>query len=182
MAPIPQATAAAAPPDEPPGVTPASKGLSVRPCNALSVNQRTDMAGALLRPTITAPAAFSEATSGESLSARLSLSATSPSVVGRPAVSTLILMVTGTPCSGPSGSPRARAASSASAVARASFAITSAMALMRGFTASMRVSTLSVASRAPTSPARMRAASSAAPRVHSGSLMAALLTAAAAAG
>ena len=40
MAPRPDATAAAAPPDEPPGVSAALRGLRVRPCSRLLVNQR----------------------------------------------------------------------------------------------------------------------------------------------
>ena len=40
MAPNPAATALAAPPDEPPGVSAALRGLSVRPCSWLLVNQR----------------------------------------------------------------------------------------------------------------------------------------------
>ena len=45
MAPIPVATAAAAPPDEPPGVIAALQGLRVCPCRLLRVNQRSENAG-----------------------------------------------------------------------------------------------------------------------------------------
>ncbi|MNS95586.1 hypothetical protein D3C72_1298530 [compost metagenome] len=64
MAPMPTATAAAAPPLEPPGVTSASYGFSVRPCAALSVNQRIENAGVLVRPTTIAPARCRFATTG----------------------------------------------------------------------------------------------------------------------
>ena len=77
------ATAAAAPPLDPPGVTPASQGLSVRPCRSLSVNQRTENAGVLVRPMITAPARRRLATTGLSSVAIRSFSATTPlSVAG----------------------------------------------------------------------------------------------------
>ena len=164
MAPSPVATAAAAPPLLPPGVTVASKGLSVRPCSALSVNQRRLKAGALLRPTITAPARRRCDTSGESLAATLSRKAGMPSVVAWPWVSTLTLIVTGTPCKGPTASPRDNAASAASALRRASSCITSASAFRRGLTASMRASTLAVASRQLSCRLSTRAASSVALR------------------
>src|SRR5438093_12355800 len=105
----PVATAAAAPPDEPPGVRFGFQGLSVRPCNALLVNQRNENAGVLLRATKTAPAALRRAAKGPSVAAILSLSATTPSVVACPPRSTFILIATGTPCNGPSGAPAATA-------------------------------------------------------------------------
>ena len=69
MAPMPAATAAEAPPEDPPGVTPEPHGFSVRPCSALSVNQRQEKAGVLVRPMITAPARRKFATTGLSSTA-----------------------------------------------------------------------------------------------------------------
>src|SRR5574343_1057525 len=160
MAPMPMAVAAAAPPLDPPGVTPGLKGLSVRPWKLLSVNQRKENAGALLRPTMMAPASSMDCTSGEWRVAMLALSAATPSVVGSPFTSMLILMVTGTPCSAPSVSPRACAASAASAACSAESAVTVASALTCGLATAMRPSTLSVAARAVVSRRAMRAASS----------------------
>jgi len=67
--PTPAAVAEAAPPEEPPGVRPASWGLSVSPCRELRVNQRREKAGVLVRPITTAPALRRLATQGLSTSA-----------------------------------------------------------------------------------------------------------------
>src|SRR5712671_4613662 len=56
ICPMPAATAAPAPPDEPPGVMPESRGFLVSPWIRLVVNQRYENAGQLVRPRITAPA------------------------------------------------------------------------------------------------------------------------------
>ena len=56
IAPIPAATAAAPPPDEPPGVIAEFKGFLVWPCKEFRVNQRKENAGVLVRPIITASA------------------------------------------------------------------------------------------------------------------------------
>ena len=50
MAPMPAVTAAAAPPDEPPGVIDGSRGLRVWPCSELRVNQRSEKAGRIGAP------------------------------------------------------------------------------------------------------------------------------------
>src|SRR5690606_30064750 len=94
---MPVATATAAPPLEPPGVRRASQGFSVRPCRSLSVYQRIEKAGVLVRPSTTAPALRRFETTGLSDGARLRAKATTPLVVGSPAWSTLILVVIGTP-------------------------------------------------------------------------------------
>ena len=59
----PAATAAADPPDDPPGVRRRSHGLRAIP-NALSVNGKIDNSGRLVSPTTTAPAARRRATTG----------------------------------------------------------------------------------------------------------------------
>src|SRR5258708_32973222 len=56
ICPMRAATAAPAPPDEPPGVMLASRGFLVSPWTRLVVNQRYENAGQLVRPRITAPA------------------------------------------------------------------------------------------------------------------------------
>src|SRR5918993_491078 len=110
-APMPAGTAADAPPEEPPGVTPASQGFSVRPCSAFSVNQRQEKAGVLVRPMITAPARRRFATTGLPPAATTSRKAPPPLLGGRPRWSALILVVPGPPAGGGSPSPRLHAAS-----------------------------------------------------------------------
>lgn len=78
---MPDVTATAAPPLDPPGVRERSHGLSVRPCTALSVNQRMASAEELLRPIRIAPARRSVATCGLSVVATVSLKAATPWVV-----------------------------------------------------------------------------------------------------
>ena len=85
IGPMPVAMAAPAPPLEPPGVTEGSRGLSVRPCRALSVKMRMEKAGALVRPTTMAPACFRLATTGLSSLAMKSFSGITPLSVGKPA-------------------------------------------------------------------------------------------------
>ena len=82
---MPLATAAAEPPEEPPGVSVRSRGLSVWPCSELRVNQRSENAGVLVRPTTTAPAAFRLATTGLSIVAMRSFCKRTPLVVANPA-------------------------------------------------------------------------------------------------
>ena len=160
MAPMPVAVAAPAPPLEPPGVTEGSRGFSVRPCSALSVKMRIEKAGALVRPTMMAPACLRLATTGLSSLAMKSFSGTTPLSVGSPAWSTLTLVVTGTPCSGGRAWPRARAASAVSAAPRASSSRTRTTALIAGLTLCRRASTESTASRAEACPVRIRRARS----------------------
>src|SRR6202040_2542491 len=101
----PAATAAAAPPDEPPGVRRRSHGLAVRPNSGASVKHLWPNSGVVVLPTRIAPAAFSRATAVESAAGTLSASATEPKVVRTPAVLTRSLTANGTPCSGGSGAP-----------------------------------------------------------------------------
>src|SRR4029079_557107 len=98
---MPTASAAEAPPEEPPDVRALHQGLNEGPCTSLSVCQRSEKAGVLVRPTITAPALRQFATGGESSCATSSLNATTPLIVGWPTWSMFSLMVTGTPCSAP---------------------------------------------------------------------------------
>ena len=154
MGPIPAATAAEAPPLEPPGVWSRDQGFSVRPYKSFSVNQRIENAGVLVRPITMAPAARKLATTGLSSVAILFCSAT------------LTLTVTGTPCSGPVVPPLACARSASSAAASASSAIRSTTAFSFGLTASARSRQLRTASRADTCRSRIISANSSAPKRH----------------
>ena len=90
-----------------------------------------------------------------------------PLVVAWPAWSTLTLIVTGTPASGPTASPRASAASMAAARASTWSGRQSTMALMRGLTAATRASAAWATSVALTARPCTRAAVCAADRRHS---------------
>ncbi len=76
------------------------------------------------------------------------------------------MIVTGTPCSGPRGSPRDRAASAAAASFRARSNRGTTTAFKRGFTSSMRWICSSTTSRAERSPEAKRFAIPSAPRVN----------------
>ncbi len=79
-------------------------------------------------------------TTGLSLFAMVSRFSLTPLVVAKPSWSMLTLIVTGTPASSPSCSPRAIAASTADACASTSTGLWSTTALIRGLTASSRAS------------------------------------------
>src|SRR5262249_45741403 len=98
----PAATAAAAPPEDPPGVRDQSHGFAGRPKSGASVKHLWPNSGVADLPTRIEPAAFSRATAGESEAGTLSASAQEPKVVRTPAVLTRSLTANGTPCSGPS--------------------------------------------------------------------------------
>src|SRR4051794_7001875 len=78
-------------------------------------------------------------------------------------------MASGSPCSTPSGPPRARARSAASASASACSGSSSVtIAFTRGLTAAIRSRCASITSRAENAPSRIPAASSVAVRPHMG--------------
>src|SRR5690242_8556138 len=126
----PAATAAAAPPLDPPQVRDRSHGLAVHPNSGASVKHLWPNSGVVVLPMRIAPAALSLATQGESAAGTLSASAKEPKVVRTPAVLTRSLTANGTPCSGPNSSPRMRAFSAAFAAVRASSAQTVMKALI----------------------------------------------------
>jgi len=104
---IAEATAAALPPDDPPGVCSRLQGLREIPKASLSVNGHRQSSGTLVLPTSSAPASRSRRTSSASAAAGSSEVAAEPLRVGIPARSTLSLTATGTPASGsPSRSSR----------------------------------------------------------------------------
>ena len=64
--PMPSATAAAAPPLEPPAVSPWRQGLWVEPCTRLVVSPFHPSSGVAVLPSTAAPASRSRATTGAS--------------------------------------------------------------------------------------------------------------------
>ena len=121
----PLATAAAAPPDEPPGVRAGFHGLRVT-VSSLSVVPHKHSSGTAVRPMTTAPAARSLRTTVWSLSAGARLVAADPTVIGSPATDTLSLMATGTPARGSFARSGWAVSSSASATALPARTLTNA--------------------------------------------------------
>src|SRR5258707_8423600 len=78
IAPMPAATAAPAPPDDPPQVMSGSHGFSVSPCSGLSVKPRNENSGVLVSPTIIAPAFLRLRTTGASEGAMIFFCAGTP--------------------------------------------------------------------------------------------------------
>src|SRR5438874_11561341 len=81
---MPAATAAPAPPDEPPGVMAGSRGFLVSPWIRLVVNQRYEYAGQLVRPRMTAPALRKLSITGLLVAAITSRCSLRPLVVANP--------------------------------------------------------------------------------------------------
>ena len=164
IGPNPATVAAPAPPDEPPGEASGCHGLRVGPSMGLDVVKRIDSSGTLVRPTKMAPARRRLATTAESAGAMVPARAGRPFGVGWPSTSRFCLMVTGTPWSGPSGAPAARASSAATAAAMAASPRSTTMALTWGFTARMRSTTSAVTSAQVKSPRSYPSISSVAER------------------
>ena len=159
--PSPAATAAAVPPDEPPGVFVGSHGLRVSPVRSELVSPLQPNSGVVVLPSRIAPASRSRAVAGASTSHGWSGSTVwLPRRVGQPFVRMRSLIVVGTPSSGPTGSPRCQRISLAAAAAIASSAARWANALIVGLTASMRSSTARVASTGEADPSAYIASSS----------------------
>jgi hypothetical protein len=113
----PAATAAALPPDDPPGVCLRDHGFLVCPNAGPLVKGHCPSSQVLVLPTITAPAALSRRTTSESCTAGLT-SPDVPKAVRTPAMSTSSFTAIGTPSSGAwSPAARRRSASAASASA-----------------------------------------------------------------
>ena len=122
---MPAATAAAEPLDDPPGVRSRSWGFRV------GGGSKQANAVVTVLPISTAPACLSLETSGASQAAgcgRPVVASTAstdiPAAVGSPTTSTMSLIATGIPCSGPAKRPVSAQASSSAARARASEACT----------------------------------------------------------
>ncbi len=165
MGPRPAATAAAVPPEEPPGVWFRFQGLRVMPVAGELVSPLQPNSGVVVLPSNTAPASRKRAVAGASTSqgwfgsmVRL------PRRVGQPWVRIRSLMDVGTPSKAPTGVPCWRCAcqraSLARALAKAAGSSTRQKALICGLTRSMRESTACVTSTGEAWPLRYSASSS----------------------
>src|SRR5262245_19359238 len=114
-----EATAADDPPEEPPGTRSKSHGLRLGPNAEFSVAEPIAHSSRLVLPRITTPAARSRLTTVESYGGRQPWRILDPQLVGTFRWVNTSLSASGTPASGPSGSPAARAASTARAAAMA---------------------------------------------------------------
>ena len=141
--PCPVATAAAAPPDEPPAVRERSHGFRVTPKRGLSVNGLWPNSGVVVLPMRMAPASRSRRTGTASSAGTWSAKISEPIVVRMPLVNSRSLTENGTPWSGPTASPAISVASARRAASRASSAVTVMKAFTIGWSASIRRSTAS---------------------------------------
>ena len=103
--PSPAATAAPAPPDEPPGVMSVFHGLRVTPFSGVSVTPLWPNSELVLCANTIAPASRSRATAGASASAGVLSVSLLPIEAGQPFTRTSSLIETGTPSIGDSGLP-----------------------------------------------------------------------------
>ncbi len=144
--PIPEASAAAAPPEEPPGVFCGFQGLRVTPVSGLSVTPFQPNSGVVVLPRRSAPCSLRRATAGASSGQGPAGSIVfEPRSVGQPLVRSRSLMETGTPSSSPFGSPRCHLLSDSFA-SWARLELTKQKALKRGFSASILRETASATS------------------------------------
>ncbi len=155
---MPDATAAAEPPDDPPGVRVGSHGLRVTPFAALAVQGKIISSGTFVIPIGIAPAARSLRTTSPSAVSGGRYER-DPRVTDWPATGMSSLIATGTPASGPSASTD----DICSAVASASSAITTRNAFSLGPIASIRARNNSTSSRGATSRRRTMSASAPGP-------------------
>src|SRR5919197_244851 len=154
------ATAAPAPPLEPPGVRSRCHGLREMPVTGLSVTPLKPNSGVVVLPSMTAPAALRRSTTGASSDGTSSAYSFEPRIVRTPLVITRSLIDTGTPCSGPSASPRITARSAACAACRAASAVNKQKAFSVGLSRSMRSRTAFTTSTGETFLVRIAAARS----------------------
>ena len=114
-----EATAAADPPDDPPGVRVKSHGLNVGPYPEFSVDEPIANSSILVLPIMTTPALFSLLTTVESYGGSHPCKIFEPAVVGTPFCARTSLSASGIPAIGESFSPFARRASTSFACASA---------------------------------------------------------------
>src|SRR3954468_10978747 len=112
---VPAATATAEPPEDPPAMTPASKGLTGVPKALVSEVEPIANSSMLVLPTGTAPAASKRATAVASYGERNSPKIFDAQVVRPSDITMLSLTAMGTPASDPRFSPAALRLSSARA-------------------------------------------------------------------
>ncbi len=156
---MPAETAAAEPPDEPPGVRSGFQGLRVVPWRYVRVQFTEPNSGDVVSPTNTAPAARSRATSVQSRSATSCSNTRDACVFGQPRTCASSLTPIGTPAHGPGSSPLAIVASMPAACACAESTSRNANALSSGSSSSTRTRNASSTSDDFNSPARMASAS-----------------------
>ena len=118
------ATAAAAPPLEPPGVRVVSHGLVPVMPSPLSQVPTKPSSEQLVLPRMMPPASIMRSRNAAWFWGTWSLKMTEPLVVRMPPVIWLSLMGMGSPCSGPRSSPRMMASSAALACCRAMSEVT----------------------------------------------------------
>ena len=153
--PIPDATAAAAPPDEPPGVIFVFQGFRVMPVRKLSVVPLMPNSGVLVLPSKMAPASRNRAVTGASMSHGCCGSMVrDPRNVGQPRVRIRSLIDTGTPSRMSIGAFFCQRASDARALASAPSASTMQNAFSNGSRPEMRASTARAASTGEARPDR----------------------------
>ena len=156
----PAATAAALPPDDPPGTRVGSCGLRVGPKAEFSVDEPMANSSRLVLPTITAPAATTRSTTVAVYGGRHPSRIRDEQVVGMPRVQRLSFRAMGTPARGPGSSPAETWSSTTVAAARASSASTRLKAWISPSRSAMRARCSSRTSRAERRPLRTAAASS----------------------
>src|SRR6266851_5825582 len=111
------ATAAADPPDEPPGTRVRSHGLRDGPNAEFSVDEPMANSSMLVLPRITTPASRNRLVTVASYGGTQPARILDPQVVCMSVVVNTSLSASGTPASGPSGSPAARRLSTVRAAA-----------------------------------------------------------------
>ena len=144
------ATAAAAPPLDPPGVRSVFHGLSPSTPSEFSQQPTMPNSGTLVLPSMTPPAFSTRSATAEFRSGTRFSYTTDPMVVRTPAVIWVSLMGTGRPCRGPSLSPRMTAPSAARACFMARSRVTRRKELSCGSRRSMRSKNISASSTGET--------------------------------
>jgi len=174
---MPEASAAAAPPLEPPGVSFGFHGLRVIPASGLSVAPFQPNSAVLVLPRMTAPASRRRATPGASSSHGPSGSINfDPRKVGQPRVSSRSLIDSGTPSNGLNGDFACQRRSDSAAAPSADSSSTRRNALSSPSCAAIAAKAARTAAIGESSPEPYNADSSAAPKYSISVLIAACLT------
>ena len=152
--PRPAATAAAAPPLEPPAVRSSRHGLRAGPLTLLPESPFQPNSLVVVLPRSGAPASRSRSEVGVSNSGTQSASSSDPIVVRTPRVTIMSLIEIGTPQSAPPGppAPPRSARSAATAACRASSAVTVTKAVRSPFSRSILPRTVSATSTGLSAP------------------------------
>ena len=154
IGPRPAATAAPAPPEEPPGVRSVFQGLRVMPCSGESVTPLWPYSELVLWANTMAPASRSRATAGASASAGVLSVSLLPIEAGQPLTRTSSLIDTGTPSRAESGLPFFQRRSESRAAFSAGSASTWQKALISELIRPVRASTAFMVSTGEALPLR----------------------------